>query len=89
MKTAKEMFEELGYKEDKHDILINYIKEQIIDDEKTVYGITFNTKFNSFYTYVYGWFKNGEPFNNNLGIDMKHLKAINKQIEELGWDKEV
>ena len=91
MKTAKEMFEELGYRlisgDDKE--LINY---RINLDANSFMQIVFNNESKSFWcgntrnTYFDGYLRKD---NNFLLIDMKLLKAINKQVEELDWDKEV
>lgn len=70
--SAKEMFEELGY-------------EQLYNDERMIFyvtykgvacgsrGIEFRHKYKKIVPY------------NRVQIDIKLLKAINKQIEELGW----
>lgn len=73
--TAKEMFEELGYKEIKSDNEYNIIcyerytpkrdKEEIVFHRNKHFATFLNGKF----SYVF----------------IKELKAINKQIEELGW----
>jgi len=69
---AKEMFEELGYKERPGDenysmlavkVYTKGIKHIYFDFDKTI--DTYSTI-----------------------IDMKLLKAINKQVEELGWNNE-
>ena len=73
--SAKEMFEELGYKQEKDSF-----------DKGIHYGITFNNEGKSYHTYAYGWFKNGVNFDSNLSIDYKLHQAINKQIEELRWE---
>jgi len=82
MKTAKEMFEELGYgcsfvRLHQEVIRINYI----ID-----YDYSSNVSFNIENKAFNVWF--GKD-NLSGGITVDMLKAINKQIEELGWDKEV
>ena len=72
MKTAEEMFEELGYDLIVDKFFIKYIKDidQIIFDLKE--------KDISVYEYWCGEFTY-HP------ITLKELQAINKQVEELGW----
>lgn len=71
MKTAREMFEELGYtyKIDEFG-LIDCIKVE----NNTCYHIAFGAK--DFWAT-----KNYKP----MDIDMPTFKAIHKQLEELGW----
>ena len=74
MKTAKEMFEELGYKvfEDNEPELDSYCI--VIATKEYNHSIIFNKKRKKiFFDYT------------NIGI--KELKAINKQISELGWNE--
>ena len=88
--TAKEMFEKLGYKQedDSFNKGIHYHLVQIVSGDECHYGITFNKETKSYHTYAYGWFKNGVNFDSNLSINNKLHQAINKQIEELGWNNE-
>ena len=78
MKSAKEMFEELGYEynecyfEQKLDE-ITYSK-----DGKYTPQIMFNLNHKVVEVY--------RQENKSSTFDMKLLKAINKQIEELGWN---
>ena len=78
--SAKEMFEELGYKQY---IDIDY-KSEILYSKKTNQGnkyIEFNMQYKEivFPTYQYN-----PPYRYNLSLN--ELKAINKQIEELGLE---
>lgn len=70
---AKEMFEKLGYKEQKFsNDVISYVFREGITREY----ITFYLEEKTF------------DKENNFGgtvITLNELKAINKQIEELGW----
>lgn len=79
MKSAKEMFEELGYHENDRpyrDSPIGYFRRLdykhyveilfLLSEKKVVYSST-----------------NG--VNDCVAIQMPELKAIQKQIEELGW----
>lgn len=74
-KSAKEMFEELGYEIDTTRETENHLfyvsKYAIID---------FDLLRGDFYKYNQSGFRSP--------IDMKLLKAINKQVEELGWNNE-
>lgn len=73
MKTAKDLFEEIGYELVSQD-------STIIRYEKDFDIIKFNLSDNTIEVYD-DWYC-GKPFNQ---INMKELKAINKQCEELGW----
>ena len=76
MKTAKEMFEELGYKQIRN-------SEEFIGYEKNGRNISFELETHTF-SGVHVWL----DFQAIL-IDAKELQAINRQFEELGWlDKE-
>lgn len=83
--TAKEMFEELGYElYDETDIYISYRKfPDTIVDNKTYQEIFFNTQSMFF---VISEYKHGEL--EEKFIITKELQAINKQVEELGWNNE-
>ena len=81
-KTAKEMFEKLGYKQlgsfkpDDNYIIIAY--------EKKLYG-------DKEYIYFYGANEIRICLEDKKGriyppiVELEELQAINKQIEELGW----
>ena len=77
MKTAKEMFEELGY-------------ELVFDEEDGKYYKKKNKRIeitkghSDVYIDVY-YYKNEDRF--YTFIDGKELQAINKQVEELNWLK--
>lgn len=75
---AKEMFEKLGY-------TYRETKEEIIymnDDSYDGYSITFNKNEK----YI---FPTEEDFyHSSIGISLEELQAINKQVEELGWNNE-
>lgn len=74
MKSAKEMFEELGYKFFKGFCYIEYTKEEPINRyQRDSYQIRFND--------------NDKQISIYQNIDMQELKAINKQVEELHWNK--
>lgn len=74
--TAKEMFEKLGYEYDEDEKKIVVCKVAITGTRiyKYVFHKTDNKKFR---------IKLYESFSS-----IEELKAINKQIEELGWDNE-
>ena len=78
MKTADEMFEELGYektKKDEYNVIYEKgtsIRNRIIFSQitKTVCCIVIDED--------YEW-------DNEIDIDMQELQAINKKVEELEW----
>ena len=71
---AKEMFEKLGYLE---------VKDKYID------GITYVKLMKDTYNEI-SIFKDGKkiliPIENITILEYEELQAINKQIEELGWN---
>ena len=74
--TAKEMFQERGFERFENERAIIYIK--------SLFRVTFIKNNRSFITeYEYGsWSKvNYQPFE----IEPPLLKAINQQMQELGW----
>ena len=77
MKTAKEMFEELGYElfEEKDSRYITYVYHYR-------YIIRFDLIMQNFYAYE------DNMDMSYIGVDMKTLQAINKQVKELNWLKE-
>ena len=79
MKDARTMFEELGYEQDLNNkYYIGYIKR--LNDYGKQRTFTFMKEM-KFFTFV--------DQDNSVAIKLNELKAINKQIEELGWiDKE-
>ena len=73
MKTADEMFEELGYKkENNSEVEIKYIKDEnhIIRFWKNSQSIIKQSED--------GWY---------MSITMQELQAINKKCQEWGWVK--
>lgn len=77
--SAKEMFEKLGYKETENDIyFLKYYKPYRLQHDKEIkfhkLDKTFTVKDDNGINYKW--------------IDMEELKAINKQIEELGWNND-
>ena len=71
--SAKEMFEELGYEIDS-----TYEIEGHFFYCKDYTKIDFDLSRKNFYKY--------HSSNLRSPIDMKLLQAINKQVEELGWN---
>lgn len=65
MKSAKEMFKELGFEQEFHIACVKYYNK-----EKD--------------RYIW-FFQDTETIEIIFDIDMKHLQAINQQINELGW----
>lgn len=85
MKSAKEMFEELGFVKTDGYIGIMYIKDTIENFEiiggveKRVFVLFADNTVNVKKSLFLG-------AGTDEDIDMKLLKAINKQVEELGWE---
>ena len=73
MKTAKEMFEELGYEQTKNHYSIEYYKEKIEWGWKRVY---FWIDEKTFYA---------DENYESMNIDVQTYKAIHQQMKELGW----
>lgn len=74
--SAKEMFEELGYKETENDIyFLKYYKSCKLDKDKEIkfHKIDKTLTVKTDNDIRYRW------------INMKELQVINKQVEELGW----
>lgn len=81
-KSAKEMFEELGYE---YDYIQNKNNEDTITYHKDNLHIQFNLiskliVFQNDTSYIYYAIA-------TFFINKDLLKAINKQVEELGWNK--
>ncbi len=72
---AKDMFKKLGYKEIENNAEeITYESKMTIDDwEQEISSITF-------------WL-NEKVLDSDNYIDVNLLQAINKQVEELGWNE--
>lgn len=79
MKTADEMFKELGYRKTKNynpGTMLHYIRSSNLSaNEFEHIEFLYNKKINFRYTYC--------SFNKN--INMKELQVINKKCKELGW----
>lgn len=80
MKTAKEMFEELGYV--KTDLL--YGKSINYENKKYETAISFfdNDKGRMIHIYAIG-----NTYQDSGFIGIKELQAINKMVSELGWNE--
>lgn len=80
MKTADEMFEELGYE------IVEDLEERImysIIGEVVQHTITFDYKTKRFVAYAT---INGEcPLMRY--VNMQEIKAINQKVKELGWEE--
>lgn len=77
--SAKEMFEKLGYEFKKEKgIGIVYYKFVSNEDKENLCGYDWENKVTFFEKQVYS----------DKYINMDLLQAINKQIEELGWNKD-
>lgn len=73
---AKEMFEKLGYEYSK-------VGEKIYYEIPNPYELGGHSPFVIFYTVNQYWDTNIVEINK----DKELIKAINKQVEELGWNK--
>lgn len=78
MKSAKEMFEELGYK--KTDLLKGKSANYQNKDYETAISIFDNEKGRAIHIYDLG-----NTYQDSGFIGVEELKAIIKQCEELGW----
>ena len=79
MKSARELFGELGYEYYEDDGFNCYKKEKrrLIEPDYISFDRLEREVFMS----------NSSKNSNGVILDMKLLQAINKQIEELGWNK--
>ena len=76
--TAKEMFEELGYRCENGYITDLYFIKQILKKQGDNYIIHFDLNDKSFSKY--------RSYNGaDVFINLQEFKAIQKQIEELNW----
>ncbi len=73
--TARDMFKKLGYKKRTFGDCIVYEKGSIMR-----YIIQFNLKDKIFYSYTECGMANSIKI-----LTANELKAVNKQVEELGW----
>lgn len=73
--TARDMFKKLGYKKRTFGDCIVYEKGSIMR-----YIIQFNLKDKTFYSYTECGMANSIKI-----LTANELKAVNKQVEELGW----
>ena len=81
--TAKEMFEELGYEiKEKTSRYLRYLKK---DSE---YGSGAYIEFDLVNKKIRLYTKTPNYNNNPRYADFNEFQAINKQIEELGWNNE-
>lgn len=80
MKTANEMFEELEYIKEKEDN--NYIIFEKGSSQRNRIIFSKNTKR------ICGIYIDEDyEFNEPLDMNIQELQAINKKVEELGWEK--
>ena len=89
--TAKEMFEKLEYKCNEDDDYIEYITTWNDWFGKGVCEIAFDYNIKQIEIYCYIDRKNSllskKNENINVVFSIEELQAINKQVEELGWNK--
>lgn len=76
--TAKEMFEELGFTKSEDNYFISYTNDKVIN-----YTFVFSKEYEcvELLSSVEG------KIHYFTRLSKKLLKAINKQVEELGWEK--
>lgn len=81
--TAKEMFKKLGYE---LDIITDF---EILYHMKWEISSTYWVSFNIINKSIECFLTSDSPFepSKSYSIDIDLLQAINKQIEELGWNK--
>lgn len=85
-KSAKEMFEELGYELVKDTKSQNVMNWEIIYETKTDYAGR-KAQFKFFLNSIYAQLYEEDTLIGGCYIGKQQLQAINKQIEELGWNK--
>lgn len=76
--SAKEMFEKLNYfqsSEDFEDELVYNLKSEDVDSYRYI-------SFHKIFKYI-----EVDDWTSNFQLSVQELQAINKQIEELGWNK--
>lgn len=81
--TAKEMFKKLGYKE-KFDNLRYLVYEKVYKER--IVAIHFDKKYKKVSKFKIGLSIYYQE-RRDVEISLKELQAINKQVEELGWNK--
>ena len=81
-KTAKEMFEELGYECNENEWDLTYSKT-IINNQFYTSPITIN-----FRKMIDETIEKYDFNGNSVPINLLELKAINQQCKELGWNNE-
>lgn len=74
MKSAREMFEELGYELDKDFYIDRYYQKNLV----------YKKKDNKYHTILFNL--DNKTIMPNTISTVSELQAINKQIEELNWE---
>lgn len=93
MKTAKEMFEKLGYyeKDVGYTNILCYEVDVSVSDVQHYKGLQFvlNHEYISIYSHVGGKYEYGKERNYSYGafngFDVELLRAVEQQMKELGW----
>lgn len=80
MKSAKELFEELGYKR----LPKKYNKNMILYEINIIGSVKHRKELKIIY---FSLTDKRIQFSPYVRYSMQELKAINKQIEELGWNR--
>ncbi|MCI9434060.1 MAG: hypothetical protein HFI86_02125 [Bacilli bacterium] len=88
--SAKEMFEKLGYKLTRNDDLFITYSHTLKHDKKYYYAITFELKYKQIKIERYRSELLRQLFSKEdmIGLYLDDVQAINKQIDELGWNNE-
>lgn len=88
--SAKEMFEKLGYKLTRDDDSFIIYSYTLKYDKKYYYVITFELKYKQLKIERYRSELLRKLFSKEdmIGLYLDDIQAINKQIEELGWNDE-
>jgi hypothetical protein len=83
--TAKEIFKELGYKLNiQTETRIEYLKKYEVDGFG-LENVAINFDLLAKGVYMYGFHDDANYYDIAVGFSFETFKAIQKQIEELGW----
>ena len=79
------MFEKLNYKQEQNDKNFIIYRYYMKDDKYCIREITFDLQDKGFIAFSPYELDNDDDC--SIFINLKELQAINKQIEELGWNE--
>jgi len=86
--TAKEMFEKLGYKQERKEVNSNgYGKDSWLYYHKGIHGqaIVFSLTNNTVWTCSYEDLEKDSVSGDIYGLFPEEIQAITQQMKELGW----